>query len=197
MDNDLAALAEAENWFGAGRTHDRFIVLTVGAGMGFGYVCGREVVTSPDSGLGLVWSVPVRGYPDGGPVLVHNDQVVSIPAMERRAGEVLGRNVGFAELLELAREGETDARDLVDHAAEAVGELIGAAATFTLPQVVVISGEGSGFLSLARDRMEAGIARVWNPLAEPLKVIVRDHDFAHWARGSATLAIQHSVLDHD
>jgi predicted NBD/HSP70 family sugar kinase len=38
VENDLIALTEAEHWFGAGRGLDRFAVVTVGAGVGYGLV---------------------------------------------------------------------------------------------------------------------------------------------------------------
>ncbi|CAM5270273.1 Putative NBD/HSP70 family sugar kinase OS=Streptomyces violarus OX=67380 GN=FHS41_000332 PE=3 SV=1 [Streptomyces violarus] len=44
VENDVAALVEAETWFGAGRGLDRFVVLTIGAGIGYGLVlAGKRV----------------------------------------------------------------------------------------------------------------------------------------------------------
>ena len=42
VENDVAALVEAETWFGAGRGLDRFVVLTIGAGLGYGLVGSNE-----------------------------------------------------------------------------------------------------------------------------------------------------------
>ena len=60
--NDLVAMSEQELWFGAGREHERFCLVTVGTGIGYGLVVNGEVISSPDSELGLMGMVPV---PDG------------------------------------------------------------------------------------------------------------------------------------
>jgi predicted NBD/HSP70 family sugar kinase len=41
----------AEHWFGDGRDIDNFAVLTIGAGVGYGLVTHRRLVTSPDAGV--------------------------------------------------------------------------------------------------------------------------------------------------
>ena len=44
MSNDVTALAREQLWFGAGRTHSTFGLVTVGAGLGFGVVREGVVV---------------------------------------------------------------------------------------------------------------------------------------------------------
>jgi peroxiredoxin family protein/TusA-related sulfurtransferase/rhodanese-related sulfurtransferase len=44
VDNDLVALTECEHWFGAGRGLDRFAVVTLGAGVGYGLVVNGGIV---------------------------------------------------------------------------------------------------------------------------------------------------------
>ena len=50
VENDVAALVEAETWFGAGRGLDRFVVLTIGAGIGYGLVLGGKRVPYAEDG---------------------------------------------------------------------------------------------------------------------------------------------------
>src|SRR5262249_52462948 len=63
VENDVAALAEAETWFGAGRGLDRFAVLTIGAGIGYGLVLGgRRVPFAEDGrGFGRHWIIDPNG----------------------------------------------------------------------------------------------------------------------------------------
>ena len=75
-------------------------------------------------------------------------------------------------------------------AARKVGRLVGTAAAFTMPQAVVISGEGARFLAGNEEELDASIAEVRHVSASGLDIQLREHDFAFWARGAATAAIQ-------
>lgn len=79
--------------------------------------------------------------------------------------------------------------------ARLVGRLAGTAAAFTMPQAVVISGEGAQHLAGYEEELDAGISEVRHHSASGLDVHLREHDFAFWARGAATAAIQW-VLGH-
>src|SRR5690242_18250603 len=57
--NDLDALTEATHWFGAGRGADRFVLITIGAGVGYGLVVHNRTVESPDTSLGLIGHHPL------------------------------------------------------------------------------------------------------------------------------------------
>lgn len=63
VENDVAALVEAETWFGAGRGLERFVVLTIGAGLGYGLVLGgrRVPFAEEDRGFGRHWIVDSNG----------------------------------------------------------------------------------------------------------------------------------------
>ncbi|GAA3980510.1 hypothetical protein GCM10022384_32250 [Streptomyces marokkonensis] len=55
---------EAETWFGAGRGLDRFVVLTIGAGVGYGLVLGGKRVPysgDEDRGFGRHWILDPYG----------------------------------------------------------------------------------------------------------------------------------------
>ena len=59
LENDLVALAEAERWFGLGRGIPGFVVITIGAGVGYALVVHGEVVRSREAGLGLGGHIPL------------------------------------------------------------------------------------------------------------------------------------------
>ena len=81
----------------------------------------------------------------------------------------------------------------VGAAARRLGRLVGTAAAFSLPESVVISGEGAYIFEGQEDYLTAGVAEVRHPLASGLDIHLRDHDFAFWARGAATTALNHVV----
>lgn len=85
--------------------------------------------------------------------------------------------------------------NVVDRSAAArkLGRLVGTAAAFCLPEAAVISGEGAFIVAGYEDDLAAGIAEVRHPLASGLDVRLRAHDFAFWARGAATNALNEVV----
>ena len=104
IENDVVALTEAEHWFGSGRGLDRFAVLTVGAGVGYGAVVNGGTVLSPDSGIGLVghWPLDESGplCPQGHPGCAQ--AMLATPGIVGAMSSVLGRSVDYDECLDLA-----------------------------------------------------------------------------------------------
>ncbi|MDT0165443.1 ROK family transcriptional regulator [Actinotalea sp. AC32] len=196
VENDLVAFTEAESWFGAGTGLDRFAVVTVGAGIGFGLVVRGEQVVGEDTGLGLVGHVPLDPT---GPVCRAGHRgcasaLLTTDAVTDAVSAAVGRRVDHAEALRLAADGEPGARRAVDRAARALGRLVALAANFTTPRAVVVGGEGVGLVEVARAAVEEAVAADRDPAASPITLEVRRGDFAEWARGAAVVAIQHAVV---
>ncbi|WP_136313418.1 ROK family transcriptional regulator [Actinomyces procaprae] len=191
--NDLTALTLREAWFGVGREHGRFSLLTVGAGVGHGLVVDGQVVTNADAEMGLLGMVPV---PDGA------RPASAAAAMDCLTNEAIERTwvqrghdwLAAADVVELATAGDGDAVSLCASYARRLGRLLGMAAAFTLPEVVVVAGERAAIATLFEDEVQQGIAAVRRASASPLDVVVREHDRAEWATGAATLALRARVL---
>jgi len=194
VENDVVALVEAEHWFGLGRGVDDFAVVTIGAGVGYGLVRnGRQVVTS-DAGLGLGAHAPLDAT---GPVCPDGHRgcatgMLSAPSLCAAAGEALGREVGYDELLALAAAGDPVAAVVVAGAGRALGRLLAIVANFAMIDVVVLSGEGVGLLDvpLAAAGMREALADDRDPEAGEVRVLVGGADFGAWARGAAAVAVQ-------
>jgi predicted NBD/HSP70 family sugar kinase len=196
LDNDLLALTRAEHWFGAGRGHERFAVLTTGISIGYGLVLHDRIVDSPDAGLGLVSHLPLDPYgpycPDG-----HRGcatAMLSAPSIRAAVSTGLRRPVGYQECLDLAAAGDPVASRVVRDSAHALGRLMAAVSTLTFTRRLVLTGEGIGLAGAAHDALEEGVRRDRHPDADPLSYEVRPIDFSQWARGAAATAIQTHVL---
>jgi predicted NBD/HSP70 family sugar kinase len=140
VDNDVTAFTEYERWFGAGRNADRFAVLTVGAGVGYGLVIGGEVIVDDDAGIGLVGHWPLDPF---GPVCASGHRgcaqsVLTQSAIVQGVSAALDRQVGYDEALDLAESGEPGARRVVNDAGRGLGRLIAAVANLTMPELVVL-----------------------------------------------------------
>ena len=199
VENDLTALTEAEHWFGAGRTNETFALLTIGAGVGYGLIVNRRLVTSDDAGIGLVAH---HRLDDGGPRCFagHRGCATAMLATGGVQGAVsagLGRWVEYEEALELARSGDAVAAAVLGDAGRALGRLVGTIANFTLVQTVVLGGEGIALADVVSPAVAEGLAACRDPAAGPVTLIVRKGDFTEWARGAAVVAIQAFVLASD
>ncbi|MFC9430276.1 ROK family protein [Streptomyces sp. NPDC056987] len=196
VENDVAALVESEAWFGAGRGLDRFAVLTIGAGVGYGLVIGGRLVRSGDDGRGIGrrWIVNPQGplTPDGdrGSAV----SLLSIPSIRYQVAAATGRDHTYDEILTLAAAGDPLAARVIDEAARALGTVVAQIANFAMPEKILLAGEGVGLVEVANPAIDEAIAANRHPLAEPVALETKISDFNDWARGAAVLAIQILVL---
>lgn len=198
IENDVTAFTEYEHWFGAGRDAERFAVLTVGAGVGYGLVVHGDVVVSDDYGIGLVGHWPLDPF---GAVCSSGHRgcaqsVLTTSAIERAVSAALGREVGYEEALDLAAEGDPAARAITDDAARHLGHLAAAVANLTLPELIVIGGEGVRLVDMDLDKTQQGIAEHRDPRASPVTLVTTSGDDVEWCRGAAVVAVQTYVLGY-
>ncbi|MCX5329382.1 MULTISPECIES: ROK family transcriptional regulator [unclassified Streptomyces] len=196
LENDVAALVEAETWFGAGRGLERFVVLTIGAGLGYGLVlCGRRVpYAEEDRGFGRHWIVNSNGplTPEG-----ERGSAVSfltIPNIRYQVHAATGRDHSYEEILALAAAGEPMPARVIDEAARALGTLVAQISNFAMPQKILLAGEGVGLMDVAGKSVAEAVRAGRHPLAAPVDLETKVSDFHDWARGAAVLAIQVLVL---
>ncbi|WP_198676375.1 ROK family transcriptional regulator [Kribbella monticola] len=197
--NDVLALTEATHWFGAGRGVTRFCLLTIGAGIGYGLVVHDKVVDNADASLGLIGHIPL--LPDG-PLCDRGHRgcamvLLSSSAITGQVSTALGRPVEYDECLELAANGDPVAKRVVGTAGQALGRLIALAANFTLPERVILGGEGIRLATLAEAEVLEGLHSGRDPLAVDPPLVQLPPDFTEWARGAAVTAIQTFVLGQD
>lgn len=196
VENDVAALVEAETWFGAGRGLDRFVVLTIGAGIGYGLVLGGKRVpcAEEDRGFGRHWIINPNGplTPDGerGSAV----SLLTISSIRYQVRAATGRDLTYEEILGLAAVGESMPTRVIDEAARALGTLVAHIANFAMPQKILLAGEGVGLMDVAGKAVAETVRLHRHPLAPPVALETKVSDFHDWARGAAVLAIQVLVL---
>lgn len=196
VDNDLLSLTRAERWFGEGRHTDHFALVTVGAGVGFGLVVHDRIVASPDAGVGLLGHHPLDPF---GPRCLEGHRgcasvMLTTAGIRAQAIQALGRDVTFAEVLGLARDGHVAAGAILDDAGVALGVLLGAVLNIAMPDTLVLTGEGVDFSEVAADAVREGLRRARDPLADDVSIRTRPHDFQAWSRGAAVAAIEDHIV---
>ncbi|MGY5045233.1 ROK family protein [Streptomyces sp. 900105755] len=196
VENDVAALVEAETWFGAGRGLDRFVVLTIGAGIGYGLVLGgrRVPCAEEDRGFGRHWIIDPLG-----PLTPQGERgsaasLLTIPSIRYQVRAATGRDASYEEILAGAAAGEPMAARVVGEAGRALGTLLAQIANFVMPQKILLAGEGVGLMDVAGDTVRETVRTHRHPLAAPIGLETKVSDFHDWARGAAVLAIQVLVL---
>lgn len=196
VDNDVLSLTRAEQWFGGANRCDHFAVVSVGMGVGYGLVVHDQVIDHRDAGVGLLGHFPLDPT---GPLCPQGhvgcaDAMLTLDAVSARASVALRRPVPYDEVLDLAAAGDPVARRVVDDSARALGRLVAAVANLTMPQRIVLAGEGMRLAQVGAPALAEGIARDRSPLASPLDLAVQLSGFPEWARGAAVTAIQTFVL---
>ena len=106
----------------------------------------------------------------------------------------LERDVTYAEAMTLAESGNPVARRVIDDAGRGLGRLLAAIANLTMPQRIVLGGEGIQLFESASRAIDEGIARDRDPRASTLDLVATSGDDLEWCRGAAVLAIQTHVL---
>lgn len=196
LENDVVALAVAEQWFGAGRGAPNFAVLTIGAGVGYGLVINDQVIAPPDAGLGLAGHFPLAA---AGPLCLEGHRgcsaaMLTMPGICAQLTAATGLPHPYESVLQMARQKHAVALQVVESAGTALGTLIAAIANLTMVDFVILSGEGMDLADVVPARVEAGIKIHRDPEAQPIRLVREHTDFSQWARGAAAVAIQESIV---
>ncbi|WP_431930795.1 ROK family protein [Nonomuraea jabiensis] len=193
VENDVNALAVAEQWFGEGVGATTFAVVTVGAGIGCGLVVNGALVTGGYGVAGEIGHIPVSAsgpacYCSGRGCL---EAIASEPAIVRQARAVTGdAGLGLPGAVDLAHAGHPAVREVFAIAGRAMGRGLAAMVNLVGPEKVVVTGEGLA----AYDLFEEHIRETFNAqafgAAGKCPLVIRPLPFEEWARGAAAVSLQ-------
>ncbi|WP_193596922.1 ROK family protein [Microbacterium sp. YJN-G] len=196
IENDVVALCEYEDWFGLASHDDRFAVVTIGIGTGYGLVVDGQPIVGDDYGIGLVGHWPMD---PAGPLCAQGHRgcaaaLLNSDAIARYATEALGTPTSFDETVQLAAEEHPAAARIVHDAAAGLGILLAAICNLTLPQRIIIGGEGVRLAIVGEASMLTSLVTMRDPRANTPPIDYATGDNMEWARGAAVLAIQAFAL---
>jgi glucokinase len=176
IENDGNAAALAEWRLGAGKGVSTLVMLTLGTGVGGGLVLdGRLYRGWAELGHVVVQAggPPCQGNCHG---RGHVEALVSGTAADRAAVELYGLGADARQLVELAREGDIDARARLGDISAVLGAAIGSLVNVFDPEVVVVGGgfgEAAGELLLG-PAQEAARREALSPADETLRVVAAE-----------------------
>ncbi len=192
--NDVTALAREQLWFGAGRTHSTFGLITVGAGLGFGLVREGHVVEELIDNGHLLGHAPIDAT--GPPcALGHRGCVAAYlyrDEIEARMARKSGLPSSFADLI---RDPAYADSPWVTQAAQALGHLVATFAGALQTERILLAGEDVEPLFACRHMTDTIAERLRPGPAETqrctLDVSAAPLTFIDWARGAAVVSLQH------
>jgi predicted NBD/HSP70 family sugar kinase len=146
VENDVNLAAIGEKWFGLARGVSTMVFIAVGAGIGMGIVIDDQVVRGAHGGAGEIGYLPLAGDPfdprhrlRGG----LEDEIGAagiVAAFNERRTRSDPELSAAQEVFELAAQGHTAARSVVDHVAARLGTAIATVSAILDPELVVLGG---------------------------------------------------------
>lgn len=142
--NDVEALTLGEGWFGVARDTDNFLILTIGAGIGFASVRAGQIVRGRDGGQLVGW-IRLTDPADETTALAQDFlSNESLLDYYRQLSDPEPALSTPRELKVASRQGDHSASEAAQVWARRTGILAATAAAFTFPDTVFIMGEGGG-----------------------------------------------------
>ncbi|WP_242545754.1 ROK family protein [Amycolatopsis sp. MtRt-6] len=193
LENDVKALAVAEQWFGEGVGASSFALVTVGTGIGSALVVNGDLVRGAHGVAGEIGHVPVA---DGGPPCHCGgrgcvEAIASTEAILTRARQVTGEpGLSMDDAVTRARGGDEPLREVFAAAGHAIGLGLAALVNLFGPERVVVSGEGVATYDLFEEQIRRTFAVQAFGSAARCGLVIRPLPFEEWARGAAAVAIQ-------
>lgn len=198
VDNNVNALAAAESLFGRGRRERDFAVITVGRGVGAGFVHNGVVYRGYGGGAGefghQVSELGGRRCECGKDGCL--EAYIGDHGLLQRVHELGGHytRLDLDGFLELACIGERQAERLYADVVCRLGVAIANLVNLLSPRLVILGGEASLVSErLLSDLREPIDAHVFGGLSGSFAVEIDDwrRDRTAWARGAASLAMEH------
>jgi predicted NBD/HSP70 family sugar kinase len=196
IDNDVRALAIAEEWFGIGVDAESFAIVTIGAGIGCGLYINGDVVEGAYGVAGELGHLPL-----GPAELVCScgrhgcvETVASSSAILQSIRAAKNDSLlSMREAVQLARAGDPDAATIFEHAGRIIGAALATMANLVGPSVILVAGESVTDYDLYEQRIRESFDEHTFASVGECKIITQSHTFENWARGAAASLIRASV----
>ena len=201
LENDVNSLTIAEQWFGHGRGYDHFAVVTVGRGVGVGFVLNGRFYGGGDGGVGELGHVTV--HPQGpactcgrrGCLEAMTSDRALVGAARRAvdAGETTSldpNTLDVASIVSAADDGDPLARRLLADSGRWLGTGLAMVVNLLNPQLVIVAGEGVDAGRWRLDPMrEAFDEGLFDTVGSGTRLVIESAGDVTWARGAACVVL--------
>lgn len=202
LENDVNSLTIAEQWFGHGQAFEHFVVVTVGRGIGVGFVLNGRFYGGRQGGVGELGHITVA--PDG-PTCGCGKQgclemMASDGALIRAAQNAIddgqlsslseSHTVTVEMLVAAAANGDETAGALLAESGRWLGVGLAMIVNLLNPELVIVAGEGveAGEWRLGPMRQALSDGQ-FDSLGADTKLVVESSGDVTWARGAACVVL--------
>lgn len=196
--NDLDALALYEGWFGAGIGLDRFVLITIGSGVGYSLAEHGMPVSSSDEGYGLIGHQLVD--PDGPTCyLGHRGcaQCLTTGSLVEQYSRKIGRAATVEQFVHDLDQDMPQANTLLNLTGFRLGVLIASVANVAVPEKILIGGETSYLMRRCSESIRKGIDSYRHSQMAEVSLQIIDNDWNRWAQAPAARAIASYLMAPD
>lgn len=202
LENDVNSLTIAEQWFGHGVDHENFVVVTVGRGVGAGFVFNGRFYGGHEGGVGELGHITVM--PDGPRCGCGKrgclEMMASDGALIRGARDAIAdgqptvlteaASITLTTLVAAASQGDDLARALLADSGRWLGVGLAMIVNLLNPELIVVAGEGVAAGSWRLDPMKEALARHrFDSLGAGTRLVVESAGDVTWARGAACVVL--------
>lgn len=202
LENDVNSLAIAEQWFGHGRGYEHFVVVTVGRGVGVGFVLNSRFYGGHEGGVGELGHITV--VPDGPTCGCGRrgclEMMASDGALIRAARDAIadGQPTELAEfdvitletVVTAATRGDEVARALLADSGRWLGVGLAMIVNLLNPELIIVAGEGIEAGDWRLDSMRQALREgQFDSLGANTKLVVESAGDVTWARGAACVVL--------
>lgn len=192
-ENDVNTLAIFESLYGRGKDISNLLTITIGRGIGSGIILNGELYAGTH-GAGELGHVNVAGNSlrceCGNTGCL--ETIASDPAIlaQARSLNLIGPRSGMDELWSKARKDKTIAAKCFKRPAEQLGIAIANVINVFGPELIMVSGEGSGGWDIWEEWLVDSIRTHVVPTLSNFDIEVDPWDDAKWATGAIAVVMQ-------
>ncbi|WDI41632.1 ROK family transcriptional regulator [Bremerella sp. P1] len=201
IENNIRAMALAEQWFGSARGVSDFVCLGIRSGIGAGVVIDGRLHTGQNGLAGEIGNWPCERLEDDSRELVPLERIASVWAIldqlaarmaagEKTALSLKRNRVVLEDMLAAAEKQEPLVLDVLQSAASAVGRVIAQISLLLNPEKIIVAGP----LAKLTDAFLEPIRQVVYPLsntkhARAPRIVASEFGMHGGALGAAALAV--------
>ncbi|PQO26348.1 hypothetical protein C5Y96_20115 [Blastopirellula marina] len=201
IENNIRAMALAEQWFGAARGVSDFVCLGIRSGIGAGVVIDGHLHTGLNGLAGEIGNWPCEWSVDGSPAFVPLERIASVRAiLDRLARQItsgakcavpLKRNrVALEDMVTAAENEEALVLDVLQLAASVVGRVIAQISLLLNPEMVIVAGPLARLTAAFLEPIRQVVYPLSNTKhARAPRIVASEFDMHGGALGAAALAV--------